>query len=150
MATSGQYHHYGKITLIVLIVSCVIGALLFIIPTIIFVGSGGTSTKNLSLTDILLTSLSGWGFFILFVEMVFIMVRDWRGAMALRFPVTTQWRYRGRLVRAKNWLFVLYVIIPYIMLPIYLIRTVIDQRQSGWHKQLESKRHIAQSDARKG
>jgi hypothetical protein len=151
MATSGQYHCYRKFTLVALIIGCVTGVLLFIIPTMIAVGTNGiTSGNSLSLADSLLFSLSGYGILILVVETIFIMVCDWRGAMTLRFAANTQWRYRGRRVSVKYWFFVLYVVFPYIMLPIYLIRTVMDQRQAARHKPSELKRHIAQSDAQKG
>ncbi len=143
MATHGQYHYYGKITLTALIIGCVTGTLLFIIPMMIELSTNGiTSGNSLSLADSLLYSLSGWGILILVVETIFILVRDWRGAMTLRFPATTQWRYRGRRVRGKYWSFPLYVVFPYIMLPIYLIRTVMDQRQAVRHKPLESKQRM--------
>jgi hypothetical protein len=110
----------------------------------IVIGSNGITTNSPSLADSLLTSIAGLGILILVVEMIFIMIRDWWGAMTLRFAANTQWRYRGRRVSAKYWFFVLYVIFPYIMLPIYLFRTVTDQRHVAGHKPVESKRHIAQ------
>ncbi|MGZ3610625.1 MAG: hypothetical protein ACXVBU_11245 [Ktedonobacteraceae bacterium] len=150
MAAPGQYRYYGKITLTALVIGCVTGDLLFIIPTMIVIGSNGTTTNSPSLADSLLSSIAGLGVLILVVEMVFVMVRDWRGAMTLRFAANTKFWYRGKLVSAKYWFFVLYVVFPYIMLPIYLFRTVMDQRHIAGHKPLESKRHIAQLDAQKG
>jgi hypothetical protein len=143
MSTHGQYHYYGKITLTTLIIGCVTGALLFIIPTMIELSTSGiTSGDSLSLRDSLLYSLSGLGILILVVETIYILVCDWRGAMALRFAATTQYWYRGRRVRVKYWFFPLYVVFPYIMLPIYLIRTVMDQRQAERHKPLTSKQRM--------
>ncbi len=149
MATPGQYHYYRKSTLIALIIGCAIGVLLFIIPTMIVVGSNGTTSSSLSLADSLLFSLSGLGILILVVEMIFVMVRDWRGTMTLRFAATTTYWYKGKRVRAKYWLFPLYIVFPYIMLPIYLIRTVVDQRHVAAHKPSELKRHSATPNAQK-
>ncbi|MGZ3624379.1 MAG: hypothetical protein ACXWPS_22085, partial [Ktedonobacteraceae bacterium] len=108
MAAPGQYHYYGKITLTALVIGCVTGDLLFIIPTMIVIGSNGTTTNSPSLADSLLSSIAGLGVLILVVEMVFVMVRDWRGAMTLRFAANTKFWYRGKLVSAKYWFFVLH------------------------------------------
>ena len=129
MAASRQFHYYRKSTLLALMIGCAIGDLLFIIPMIIVIGSNGTTSSSLSLTDSLLYSLAGWGILILLVELISIFVRDWRGAMTLRLAVSTEWTYRGRRARRwKYWLFPLYIIFPYIFLPIYLIRTWVNQR----------------------
>ena len=129
MAAHGQFHYYRKSTLVALMIGCAIGDLLFIIPMVIVIGSNGTTSSSLSLTGSFLYSLAGLGIFILFVEMIFIFVRDWRGAMTLRFAASTEWTYRGRSARrAKYWLFPLYIVFPYILLPIYLMRTVMDHR----------------------
>jgi hypothetical protein len=130
MAAHGQFHHYRKSTLIALIIGCVLGDLLFIIPMMIVISSNGTTSDSLSLTNSLLFSLAGWGFLILFIEVISIFVRDWRGAMTLRFSSSTVWMDRSRRARrAKYWLFPLYIVVPYIILPIYLICTWMDQRQ---------------------
>ena len=149
MAAHGQFHDYKKSTLIALITGCVIGDLLFIISMAIVMGSIGTTSDSLSLTDSLLFSLSGWGILILIIEVIFIFVRDWRGAMTLRADVDTEWTYRGRLVRAKYWLFPLYIIVPYIILPIYLVRTWVDQRHVAGRRSFASKRHVVTPYAQK-
>ncbi len=130
MPADGQFHSYRKSTLVALMIGCVIGALLFIIPTIIAIGNNGITSDNLSLEDSLLFSLAGYGILILFAEMIFVMVRDWRGTMTLRFAASTAvWTDRSRRARrVKYWCFPLYIIFPYIMLPIYLARVVMDQR----------------------
>jgi hypothetical protein len=128
MPAHGQFHRYRKSTLIALIIGCVISDLLFIIPMVIVIGSNGTTSDSLSLTDSLLFSLAGWGFLILFIEVIIVMARDWQGAMTLRFSGSTVWVDRSwRARRARYWLFPLYIIVPYIILPIYLVRVVMDQ-----------------------
>ncbi len=151
MAAHGQFHYYRKSTLIALIIGCAIGDLLFIIPMVVVIGSNGTASDSLSLTDSLLYSLAGWGILILLVEVISIFVRDWRGAMTLRFAASTEWVYRGwRARRAKYWLLPLYIIFPYIVLPIYLIRTWVDQRHVAGYRPSELKKHVVTSDAQKG
>ncbi len=151
MATPEQYHYYDKNMLKALIIGCVIGALVFIVPTMLGTGISGTTSGNSSpLAYSLLEGLSGFGLFILVAEMIFIMVSDWRGAITLRGALKTQRLRKGKLVSTKHWYFLLYLFFPYIMLPIYLTRTVRDQRQAAQRKPLELKRHIAEMEAELG
>lgn len=83
-------------------IGCAIGDLLFIIPMIIVIGSNGTTSSSLSLTDSLLYSLAGWGILILLVEVISIFVRDWRGAMTLRVDVGIAWTYIEAGVPARS------------------------------------------------
>ena len=149
MAASRQFHYYRKCTLLALMIGCAIGDLLFIIPMIIVIGSNGTTSSSLSLTDSLLYGLAGWGILILLVEVISIFVRDWRGAMTLRVDVGIAWTYRGRRARAKYWLLPLSIIFPYIFLPIYLIRTWVDQRHVAGRRSSELKKHVVTSDVQK-
>ena len=101
MAATWAISLLQKVHTLALMIGCAIGDLLFIIPMMIVIGSNGTTSSSLSLTDSFLYGLAGWGILILFVEMIFIFVRDWRGAMTLRFDAGIAWTYRGRRARRE-------------------------------------------------
>ena len=151
MGTSEQYHYYDRNTLKALIIGCVIGSLILIIPAILETGFNGTTPESSpSFAYGLLEGVSGFGILILFTEMIFVMVSDWRGVITLQGAVKTQRWKKGKLVSTIYWYILLYLFFPYIMLPIYLTRTVRNQRQVEQRKPLELKRHIAELDAQMG
>ena len=151
MAISEQYHYYDKNTLKALIIGCIIGALLFIVPAIMSAGFNGTTPETSpSFAYSLLEGVSGFGLLILFAELVFVMVSDWSGVITLRGAVKTQRWKKGKLVSTKHWYVLLYLFFPYIMLPIYLTRTARDQRQAEQRRSFELKRRVAELDAQMG
>ena len=135
MGTSEQYHYYDRNALKALIIGCVIGSLILIVPAIVSAGFNGTTPESSpSFAYGLLEGVSGFGILILFTELVFVMVSDWRGVITLRGAVKTQRWKKGKLVSTIYWYVLLCLFFPYIMLPIYLTRTVRDQRQAEQRK----------------
>lgn len=151
MATLDQYRYYDKNLLKALIIGCVIGIPMLIIPYALVAAINDTSSGHhfLVLNDWLGT-LSGIGLLILLAEIFCVMVYDWRGAVTLRGALKTQRLRKGKLVSTIHWYVLLYLFFPYIMLPIYLTRTVRDHRQAAQRKPLELKRHIAEMEAELG
>ena len=78
------------------------------------------------------------------------MVYDWRGVITLRGAVKSHVMRNGRLVSTSAGFVLLYLFLPEIMLPIYLIRTAIDHRQAAQRKPLELKQQIAAMEAQLG
>ena len=151
MKTSEQYHYYDKSTLKAMISICVICLFISIVPYVLISSINDTTSGHRFLVfNDWLGILPGVGFLILFAEIIFVMVYDWRGAITLRGAVKTQRLHKGKLVSTIHWYLLLYLCFPYIMLPIYLTRTVRDQRQVAQRKPLELKRHIAELDAQLG
>jgi RNA polymerase subunit RPABC4/transcription elongation factor Spt4 len=151
MATSERYRYYNKNMLKALIIGCVISIPILIIPDMLLGSMTSTTSGNSPLFQYsLLGGLSGVGLLILLAEILCVMVYDWRGAITLRGALKTQRLRKGKLVSTIHWYVLLYLFFPYVMLPIYLTRTVRDQRQAAQRKPLELKRHIAEMEAQLG
>ena len=70
MGISEQYHYYDRNTLKALIIGCVIGSLIFIVPAILSAGFNGTTPESSpSFAYGLLEGVSGFGLLILFAEL---------------------------------------------------------------------------------
>jgi RNA polymerase subunit RPABC4/transcription elongation factor Spt4 len=134
-----------------LIIGCVIGIPILGIPALLLGDMTGTASGNSSLVqDSWLQGLSEVGLLILIAEIICVMVYDWRGVVTLRGALKTQRLRKGKLVSTIHWYVLLYLCFPYVMLPIYLTRTVRDQRLAAQRKPLELKRHIAEVEAQLG
>jgi Double zinc ribbon len=151
MAQSNQYRNYSKNIFTVLIIGCVTSLVLFIGPFAL-IGSinDNASGHSFLVQNDWLGTLSGIGLLILLVEIIGVMVYDWRGVITLRGAVKSHVMRKGKLVSTSAGFVLLYLFLPEIMLPIYLIRAAIDYRQAAQRKPLELKQQIAVMEAQLG
>ena len=129
-----QYRYYSRGVLSTLSMICTVGILLFLLVPILL---ATVARSDLFAHNSWLHTLSPAGGLLLFSEIVFVMLLDWRGVISLRGAVKTYRVYQGRMVKRHPWLLLLYALFPYVMLPIYLIRAELD----SWRiKQLRMQR----------
>lgn len=147
-----HYREYNKYVYISLIAICVISCLLVFIPALIVGGNTGEMDEASPFA-----AIGSTGVLIFIVELIAVVVYDWRGAIRLRGAVKKQIMYKEKLVSTAPGLLLLYFFIPEIMLPIYLAyvgrdlyRARANKQQIEAHEQLEKRRKIAEMEAKLG
>lgn len=131
--------------IIVLIGICIVCILLFIIPLLLTSGSGDTYSA-----DTWFSRLSQIGLFTLFGEMVLVMVLDWRGVITLRGASKGYTFHKGQRVSTTGGFVCLYIFFPYIMLPIYLVRTALEYRRTKYEREHQQRHKVASLEAELG
>lgn len=142
------YRDYSRNMLIALDIIGAISILLFfgfiIISGILNPDSSSTVSNSWTMIP------SQAGLLLLFGEIIFVMIQDWRGAITLR-GASKGYMYRnGRRVSTTGGFMLLYIFFPYIMLPIYLVRTTSDYRRMKHVKVQQQKHKIASLEAELG
>ena len=138
MVTLNPFRYYNRNMLLALIIGYVVSLLLVIIPYAFLVSSDWPGT------------LSGIGIVLLIAEAIFVMAYDWRGAVTLRGLARAQVMHNGQMVNTAGGYVLFYIFFPEIMLPIYLIRLAMGQRQDEEQRRLAMQRHIAVMEAQLG
>lgn len=125
---------YGRATLAALVVSYITGAVLIWMDPV-DPGQGGGS-----LTDI--------GTLVIFIELITILVIDWRGFATLRGRFK---RGSDFISRITGWcLFLALLIISPITIGIYLVLAVRDYRRERQQAPIDRQRHISEMEAELG
>jgi hypothetical protein len=137
MAKSELFRYYSMKLLLVLFVGYFVGLMLAVIPIAI-------STNGASI------SAGSFGVIILLAESIFVMAYDWRGAVTVRGTVKKQIVNRGQTVSTAPSYVFLYLLFPEIILPLYLIRTVTNQRSAAGQRKLAMQHQIATMEAQLG
>lgn len=126
----------------------IIGFLLLLVPTII---SGILNPDNSSsISNSWAGSPVATGMVLLYAEVITIMVQDWRGAVTVRGAAKGYAFYKGQRVSTTSTYVLLYIIVPYIMLPIYLIRTSLSYRHTKQLKVHQQRHKVASLEAELG
>jgi hypothetical protein len=151
MATPATFRCYKGYQFLGLIVGCIIGLAFTVIPFVLIASVNDSSSGHLFLTsNDWLGTLSGIGVLLLLAESIFVIAYDWRGAVTVRGAAKAQIMHKGKLVNTAPSYVLLYILFPEIMLPIYLIRTALDQRQVGEQRKLSMQHQIATLEAQLG
>jgi hypothetical protein len=133
MEAPEQFHYYSRNLLRVLIGVCAISIVLLAVPYVLLASVNYNSTgQTFMVFNEWLGIVPVVGFLILYAEIVFVMVTDWRGVITLLGVVNTQRMRKGKPASSSPWFVLLYIFFPFFMQPIYLIRTVREQRQGGY------------------
>ena len=142
------YRVYNRTTIILLDCLCIIGLVLFfvfIILSSILNPNSSTATINSWLL-----APSQFGLLLLFGEIIYVMLQDWRGAITLRSSSKGYTFRKGKKVSTTSGFVLLYIFFPYIMLPIYLVRLTSDYQRMK-HLNIQRQKHkIASLEAELG
>src|SRR5260370_20218828 len=150
LAKSEQYHSYSRSMLTLLNIGCIASLAMLIVPYILIAAINDTTSGHSFLVQSdWLGSLGGIGVIVLLVEVVCVMIFDWRGAVTLRGMVKAQVIHKGKLVSTSPSYVLLYLFFPEIMLPIYLVRTTRDHHQARQRRPLELQHQIAALEAQR-
>ncbi len=154
MTENEQYQYYQKSIFMLLVLGCILGLLLFLVPFILIGAINDTvSGHSILFQNNWLGSLAGVGVVLLFIEEVGVMIYDWRGAITLRGAIkgkTIRIPYKGKQVGTVPTLVLLYLFLPEIMLPVYLVRVAMDRHRATQLKHVEVRQRIAVMEAQLG
>lgn len=142
-----KYRDYNKRVYLFLVIICIVSWCLLIIPLVI---GSVNSTDGSTIQSGPLAIISQIGLFILIAELVSVMVYDWRGVISLRGAFKRQTMHKGKPVSTAPGCFLLYLFLPEIMLPIYLVRVYRDSHKPKEDKQMDVRRQIAVIEAQLG
>ena len=134
-----SYHFYNRHTLNSLIAICAISLIVFVI------GMLASSDSNS-----LISIGGGYMYMALIVEAICIMVIDRRGALTLRGGVKNHRMNKGRKVSTAPIYIIFYILIPFIMIPIYLVQVTLEYRRDKLLCEQQFKYQIASLEAQLG
>lgn len=142
-----QYHFYSRNALIALIIICAMSTIVFIIA--LCLSSFSSENNNPALYE--LTSTVGeCVVMVLIVEAICVMMIDRRGALTLRGGMKSQILHKGKMVSTAPGSALLYLLFPYIMMPIYVIRVTSEYHRDKQLRQQHQKYQIASLEAELG
>jgi hypothetical protein len=151
MTTRKAFRYYNRNVLLSLIIGYVIGLLLLIIPYALIGALNDNASGHAFLVSTnWLGSLGGIAVLLFIAEAIFVMAYDKAGALTLRGLARSQIMHQGKLVNTAPSYVLLYLFLPEIMLPIYLIRTVMGLRQDKEQRRFAMKQQIALMEAKLG
>ena len=143
-----QYRDYSRNMLIALDCLGAISILLFFV--FILISSILNPDSSTSVSNSWAMIPSQIGLVLLFAEIIFVMTQDWRGAITLRGASKGYTFHKGKRVSTTATFVILYISFPYIMLPIYLVRTTSDYQRMKQLKVQQQKHKIATLEAELG
>ena len=142
------YRDYNRTTVIILDCLCIIGLLLlFVFITISSILNSNSSSTTLNSW---LLAPSQFGLLLLFGEIIYVMIQDWSGAITIRGSSKGYTFHKGQKVSTTGGFVLLYIFFPYIMLPIYLVRTTSDYHRMKHLNEQRQKHKIASLEAELG
>ncbi|HLH61177.1 MAG TPA: zinc ribbon domain-containing protein [Ktedonobacteraceae bacterium] len=147
MEKLANFRYYNKKTLLALIIAYAANLLLMLVPIAMLGSFSGAGSNHV---DEVLNALINIGILIFIIQVIFVMVYDWSGAVTLRGWTQSRIMRESLLADLKMFYVLLYLFFPEIMLPIYLARIVADRRREEERKQFERQRYIAAMEAQLG
>ena len=129
-----------------LIIVYFVTSLLVIVPVML---SGNINAASGAMLG-WLNALVNIGVFLFIMQVIFVLIYDWRGAITLRGWATSRAWLESQLGSFTLLFVLLYLCFPLIMLPIYLLRIVSGRHQAEEQKKLAMKRRIALIEAQLG
>lgn len=119
-----QFRNYSRNALLTLDIIGVAIMIVFLIALSI-----SFATTNASSTYDSMSAFVGMSTMLLYAEIIAIFVLDGQGAARLRGAAKGYIESQGKIVSTRGLYITLYILFPYIMLPIYLVRTSLDYRK---------------------
>ncbi len=147
MEKLANFRYYNKKALLALIITYAVSLLLMIVPIALLGNFSGAGSNHV---DEVLNALINIGILIFIIQVIFVMIYDWRGAVTLRGWTQSRLMKESLLADFKMFYVILYLFFPEIMLPIYLARVVVGRRREEQRKEFEKQRYIASLEAQLG